>query len=46
MPILENLTPTALAARALRTRGLVRAPIWLFRHGLGAALGFIRQVLG
>ncbi|BDH58650.1 nitroreductase family deazaflavin-dependent oxidoreductase [Tsukamurella sp. PLM1] len=37
--ILENLTPNALAARALRTRRLVRAPIWLYQHGLGALLG-------
>ncbi|NMD54485.1 MULTISPECIES: nitroreductase family deazaflavin-dependent oxidoreductase [Tsukamurella] len=37
--MMENLSPTALAARALRTRRLVRAPIWLFRHGLGPVLG-------
>lgn len=37
--ILENLSPSALTARALRTRGLVRAPIWLYQHGLGAVLG-------
>lgn len=37
--IAENLSPSALAARALRTRSLVRAPIWLYRHGLGAVLG-------
>ncbi len=37
--IAENLTPSALAARALRTRRLVRAPIRLYRHGLGGLLG-------
>ncbi|WP_415674980.1 nitroreductase family deazaflavin-dependent oxidoreductase [Tsukamurella hominis] len=37
--ILEKLSPAALAARALRTRRLVRAPIWLYQHGLGAVLG-------
>ncbi|WP_019202625.1 nitroreductase family deazaflavin-dependent oxidoreductase [Tsukamurella sp. 1534] len=34
-----NFSPSTLAARALQTRGLVRAPIWLFRHGLGFVLG-------
>jgi deazaflavin-dependent oxidoreductase (nitroreductase family) len=29
----------ALAARALRTRWLVRAPIWIYRAGLGAVFG-------
>jgi deazaflavin-dependent oxidoreductase (nitroreductase family) len=28
-----------LGARALHSRGLVRAPIWLYRHGLGWLLG-------
>ena len=28
-----------LAGRVLRTRWLVRAPIWLYRHGLGVLLG-------
>ncbi len=28
-----------IGARALRNRRLVRAPIWLFRHGLGWLLG-------
>ncbi|KXP01024.1 nitroreductase family deazaflavin-dependent oxidoreductase [Tsukamurella pseudospumae] len=37
--IAENLSPSALAARALRTRRLVRAPIWLFQHGLGRLMG-------
>ncbi|GAD81760.1 nitroreductase family deazaflavin-dependent oxidoreductase [Nocardia asteroides NBRC 15531] len=30
---------TKLGARALRTRWLVRAPIWLYRAGLGFLLG-------
>ncbi len=29
----------SFAARALRSRRVVRAPIWLFRHGLGWLLG-------
>ena len=28
-----------VGARALQTRGLVRAPIWLYRHGLGRLMG-------
>ncbi|MEV6558241.1 nitroreductase family deazaflavin-dependent oxidoreductase [Nocardia sp. NPDC051756] len=34
----RNLT-TKLGARALRTRWLVRAPIWLYRAGLGFLFG-------
>jgi deazaflavin-dependent oxidoreductase (nitroreductase family) len=34
-----DLSPTGLAARALRTRAFVRAPIALYRHGLGWILG-------
>lgn len=30
---------TTLGVRSLRTRWLVRAPIWLCRAGLGAVLG-------
>lgn len=29
----------SVAARLLRTRGFVRAPIWLYRHGFGGLLG-------
>ena len=29
----------ALGGRALRTRPLVRAPLWLYRYGLGGLLG-------
>jgi deazaflavin-dependent oxidoreductase (nitroreductase family) len=34
-----DLSPSALGARVLRTRWLVRAPIWLYRRGLGRLLG-------
>lgn len=34
-----DLSPSGLAARALQTRALVRAPITLYRHGLGWVLG-------
>jgi deazaflavin-dependent oxidoreductase (nitroreductase family) len=34
-----DLSPTGLAARALRTRAFVRAPISLYRHGLGWIMG-------
>ncbi|HEU5388940.1 MAG TPA: nitroreductase family deazaflavin-dependent oxidoreductase [Streptosporangiaceae bacterium] len=34
-----DITPSALAARALRTRALVRAPITLYQHGLGWIFG-------
>ncbi|MET8156751.1 hypothetical protein ABZT47_10295 [Sphaerisporangium sp. NPDC005289] len=30
---------TAIGARVLRTRRLVRAPIWLYRAGLGILFG-------
>ncbi|ADG77738.1 Deazaflavin-dependent oxidoreductase, nitroreductase family OS=Tsukamurella paurometabola (strain ATCC 8368 / DSM / CCUG 35730 / CIP 100753 / JCM 10117/ KCTC 9821 / NBRC 16120 / NCIMB 702349 / NCTC 13040) OX=521096 GN=Tpau_1106 PE=4 SV=1 [Tsukamurella paurometabola] len=30
---------SALATKALQTRALARAPIWLYRHDLGALLG-------
>jgi hypothetical protein len=33
------LSPSGLAARALRTRAFVRAPIALYRHQLGWLLG-------
>lgn len=32
-------TWSAIATRALRTRWLVRSPIWLYRHHLGALMG-------
>jgi deazaflavin-dependent oxidoreductase (nitroreductase family) len=38
-----DFSPSGLAARALQTRALVRAPITLYRHGLGWVLG--RRVL-
>ena len=38
-----DLSPSGLAARALQTRAFVRAPITLYRHGLGWVLG--RRVL-
>jgi deazaflavin-dependent oxidoreductase (nitroreductase family) len=34
-----DISPAALAARALRTRALVRAPITLYRHDLGWIFG-------
>lgn len=34
-----DLSPTGLAARALRTRAFVRAPIVLYLHGLGQVFG-------
>jgi deazaflavin-dependent oxidoreductase (nitroreductase family) len=34
-----DLSPSALAAWALRTRSLARAPITLYRHGLGWVFG-------
>ena len=34
-----DLSPSGLAARALQTRALVRAPVTLYRHGLGWVLG-------
>lgn len=34
-----DLSLPALMARALTTRRLVRAPIWLYQHGLGWLLG-------
>jgi deazaflavin-dependent oxidoreductase (nitroreductase family) len=34
-----DLSPSALAARALRIRAVVRAPIRLYRHGLGWVFG-------
>ena len=38
-----DFSPSGLAARALQTRAVVRAPITLYRHGLGWILG--RRVL-
>lgn len=37
--IVEQLSPSNLTARALQTRALVRAPIWLYQHGLGGLMG-------
>lgn len=34
-----DLSLSGIGARALRTRWFVRAPIWLYRHGLGWLLG-------
>lgn len=34
-----ELTLATLMARVLTTRRLARAPIWLYRHGLGGILG-------
>ena len=34
-----DFSPSGLAARALRTRVVVRAPITLYRHGLGWVFG-------
>jgi len=34
-----DLSLSGIGARALRTRWFVRAPIWLYRHGLGRLLG-------
>lgn len=34
-----DLTLSGIGARALRARWFVRAPIWLYRHGLGRLLG-------
>lgn len=34
-----DFSPSAFAARALRTRALARAPITLYRHGLGWVFG-------
>lgn len=34
-----DISPAALAARALRTRALVRAPITLYQHDLGWIFG-------
>lgn len=38
-----DVSPSGLAARALQTRALVRAPITLYRHGLGWVFG--RRIL-
>lgn len=38
-----DFSPSGLAARALKTRAVVRAPITLYRHGLGWVFG--RRVL-
>jgi len=35
-----DFSPSGLAARALRTRAVARAPITLYRHGLGWAFGW------
>lgn len=34
-----DLSLSGIGARLLTTRSLVRAPIWLYRHGLGFLLG-------
>lgn len=39
MGVLAQLSPSALAARALQNRRIVRAPIWLYRHGFGGVMG-------